>query len=73
MPVRGALRMEDDGQPQSMETTVNILNKQNDGMIYFDAFSSAGFRLSTGLRILGPCAAFPKTLLHWNVSFITIT
>lgn len=65
---RGALRMDEDGQPMAMETSVNILNHQRDGMIYFDAFSPLGFRLNTGLRVYGPVAAFPKTLLHWNVS-----
>ena len=52
------------------KTTVTILNDEHPDIVMFDAFSTMGFRLNNGMRIIGPCAAFPKSLLHWNVRFL---
>lgn len=46
---------------------MTILN-QPDSYIFVDSFSALGFKLNNGVAIMGPCAVFPKTCLHWNVS-----
>lgn len=51
----------------SGKTTVEILNHEQDGNIYIDSYSQIGFRLNSGLRVMGPCAIFPRSVLHWNV------
>ena len=55
-----------------MKTTVTILNKEQDGGIFIDAYSNQGFRLNTGFRVIGPCAVFPRSILHWNVCICCI-
>ena len=67
LPVRG-VSMDDDGDVNPGTTTVEILNKEQDEGIFFEAYSQIGFLLSSGIRVMGPCAVFPKSILHWNVS-----
>ena len=58
-----------DGQveeAQYKKTTVNILNKDEEVM-FIDAYSPAGFRLNNGMRVIGPCAVFPRSILSWNI------
>ncbi|GIY50450.1 NADH dehydrogenase 1 alpha subcomplex assembly factor 3 [Caerostris darwini] len=33
----------------------------------FDSVSNYGFRLNTGIFVIGPMAAFPRTIMQWNV------
>ncbi|XP_041349777.1 NADH dehydrogenase [ubiquinone] 1 alpha subcomplex assembly factor 3-like isoform X2 [Gigantopelta aegis] len=47
--------------------TIHMLSKEDDANIYIEAYSPEGFKLSSGFRILGPCAVFPRSILHWNV------
>lgn len=49
------------------KTTVTILNRELKHLIMIDTFSNYGFRLSNGVFAMGPMAAFPRTILQWNV------
>jgi len=60
--------VDDDGDLSQFKTTVTILNQEHDQGIFIDSYSNMGFRLSSGIRVFGPCAVFPRSLLHWNVS-----
>ena len=62
--------LEDDPMHASGKTQVKILNKEQDTGVFIDAYSSIGFRMADGMRIMGPCAVFPRSVLHWNVSDI---
>jgi NADH dehydrogenase [ubiquinone] 1 alpha subcomplex assembly factor 3 len=55
-----------------MRPGVTILNKEEGTGIFVDAYSTLGFVLNNGLRILGPCAVFPRSVLHWNVRIFDI-
>lgn len=57
---------DEDGDPCGMRTTVSMLNNQMDGL-GIDGFSQLGFLLNNGLRVFGPCAIFPRSILQWNV------
>jgi NADH dehydrogenase [ubiquinone] 1 alpha subcomplex assembly factor 3 len=59
--------VDEDGDVNHMRTTVTILNEEHDEGIFVDSYSNLGFRLSNGIRVVGPCAVFPRTILHWNV------
>ena len=59
--------MDDDGDIDQYKTTVSILNHEVDKGIFIDSYSSMGFTLNTGIKIIGPCAIFPRSALHWNV------
>lgn len=37
--------------------------------LFFAAYDIYGFLLNNGVDIIGPCAAFPRNALHWNVRF----
>lgn len=52
------------------EISVQMLSQEEDWLMYVESYSQLGFRLNTGVRIIGPCAVFPKSILHWNVSKI---
>ena len=65
MPSRGLL--DEDGDLCTHSTSVTILNREENEGIFIQAYSSLGFRLSTGMRVMGPSVFFPKSLLHWNV------
>uniref|UniRef100_A0A2L2YEI8 NADH dehydrogenase [ubiquinone] 1 alpha subcomplex assembly factor 3 n=1 Tax=Parasteatoda tepidariorum TaxID=114398 RepID=A0A2L2YEI8_PARTP len=49
------------------KTTVTILNKEYKHLVMFDTLGNHGFRLNNGIFIMGPVAAFPRTVLQWNV------
>ena len=59
---------ENDPQLASGKTTVKILNQETEDGMFIDAYSCMGFRLNNGMRVMGPCAVFPRSVLHWNVS-----
>ncbi|VDP93032.1 unnamed protein product [Echinostoma caproni] len=54
--------------PSKENTTVepDIVNYGSSGL-YFSAYSPLGFLLSTGVQVVGPCAAFPQNAFCWNV------
>lgn len=58
-----------DGDISQMKTTISILNQEQDQGIFVDTYSTVGFRLNSGIRIMGPCAVFPRSVLHWNVGY----
>lgn len=59
--------VDDDGDLSQFKTTVTILNQEQDQGIFIDSYSNVGFLLSSGIRVFGPCAIFPRSVLHWNV------
>ena len=48
--------------------SVNMLSKEEDDYVYIRSYTTNGFSLTNGFRILGPCVVFPRTVLHWSVS-----
>lgn len=52
------------------KTTVSILNKEYKHLIMINTYSNMGFRLNNGIFTVGPLAAFPRTVLQWNVKSI---
>ncbi|KAF8792831.1 NADH dehydrogenase 1 alpha like protein [Argiope bruennichi] len=57
------------------KTTVTILNREHRHLIMFDSLTEMGFKLNNGIFVIGPVAAFPRTVLQWNVpsvEYITI-
>ncbi len=50
-----------------MHVLFHLVVLQETGIL-FDAFSNMGFTLNNGMRIMGPCAAFARSVLHWDVS-----
>lgn len=52
------------------KTTVTVLNSEYKHLIMIDSYSDCGFRLNNGIYTVGPLAAFPKTVLQWNVKNI---
>jgi NADH dehydrogenase [ubiquinone] 1 alpha subcomplex assembly factor 3 len=68
------MSMDDDGDLARYRTTVSVLNQEQDRGIFIDSYSCLGFLLSTGIRVIGPCAVFPRSVLHWNVrSILNVT
>lgn len=59
--------VDDDGDLAQFKTTVTVLNQEQDRGIFIDSYSNMGFMLNTGMRVFGPCAIFPRSILHWNV------
>ena len=59
---------DEDPEKASGKTVVNILNQETEDGIFFTSYSCLGFRISNGMRVMGPCAVFPRSILHWNVS-----
>ncbi|CAL1264411.1 unnamed protein product [Larinioides sclopetarius] len=49
------------------KTTVTILNREHRHLILFDSLTEIGFKLNNGIFAVGPVAAFPRTILQWNV------
>ncbi|CAH8529638.1 unnamed protein product [Dicrocoelium dendriticum] len=45
---------------------VDVVNYGSSGL-YFSAYNQHGFLLNSGVRIIGPCAAFPRNAFCWNV------
>ncbi|XP_029643062.1 NADH dehydrogenase [ubiquinone] 1 alpha subcomplex assembly factor 3 [Octopus sinensis] len=48
-------------------SSISMLNKEEDSGIMVEAYSPYGFKLNNNIRIFGPCALFPRSILHWNV------
>ncbi|CAH8842377.1 unnamed protein product [Trichobilharzia szidati] len=46
---------------------VDLVNYGSYG-VYFSAYNENGFVLSSGVKIIGPCAAFPRNALCWHVN-----
>lgn len=55
-----------DGETYS-KSSLSLITKEDDSQNYVAAYNSYGFRLTSGFHILGPCALFPRAVLHWNV------
>lgn len=54
------------------KTTVSILNSKYDhDLMLLDTFGPTGFRLSTGLFVVGPVAVFPRTIFQWDVNSVS--
>jgi len=58
---------DDDPTMASGKTVVTILNQEQEDVIFMDAYSNIGFRMNNGMRLMGPCAVFPRSVLHWNI------
>ncbi|GFO21789.1 NADP dehydrogenase [ubiquinone] 1 alpha subcomplex assembly factor 3 [Plakobranchus ocellatus] len=56
-----------DGESYS-KSSLSLITKEDETQNYIEAFSAYGFRLTSGFNILGPCALFPRAVLHWNVA-----
>lgn len=52
------------------KTTVTILNREYKHLVMVDTFSTFGFRLNNGIFAVGPLAAFPRTILQWNINSV---
>lgn len=59
-----------DDEFASQKSTLNLLSREEDAGILIEAYSPLGFRLSNNIRIFGPCAIFPRSILHWNVTSV---
>ncbi|KAF6775683.1 hypothetical protein AHF37_04510 [Paragonimus kellicotti] len=51
---------------ETKSVEADIMNYGSSG-IYFSAYNQNGFLLNNGVRIIGPCAAFPRNAFCWNV------
>lgn len=61
---------DEDGDPDGLQrSTVSFLNDETDSLA-INGFSQLGFLLNNGLRVVGPCAVFPQTILQWNVCLV---
>ncbi|CAG5125716.1 unnamed protein product [Candidula unifasciata] len=49
------------------KTHMSMVVREDESHNYVVSYSNIGFRFSTGLRAIGPCALFPRLVLHWNV------
>lgn len=64
---RRTFAVDEDGDMNAMRSTVTILNQEQEEGIFIDSYSNIGFKLNNGIQIIGPCAVFPRSVLHWNV------
>ena len=60
-----------DPVPYNMKVKVDFLNMDTDDIV-FESFNAEGFSLNNGIRVIGPCVAFPQMFLQWKVSFICV-
>ena len=69
LPYKASVRtiIHESFQGEQRQMSVNILSKDIGDRIVFESYSNWGFKLSNSLRILGPCAVFPRSVLQWNV------
>jgi len=67
--VRNYNEVDEDGDLYGMRSAVSFVNDDVEGL-FINGFSQLGFLLNNGLRVIGPCAIFPRSILHWNVGFI---
>lgn len=49
------------------QTDIKMLSQEEGEKIYILRYGVTGFKLQSGLRILGPMAVFPRSILHWNI------
>ena len=47
-------------------TAVTMLS-QEETNIYILKYGLTGFKLQSGIRVIGPIAVFPRSMFHWNV------
>ena len=66
---RSKSQLDEDGDAYGMRTTVSMLNDEMEGLAV-NGFSTLGFLLNNGLRVIGPCAIFPRSILQWNVCLV---
>ncbi|ELT90525.1 hypothetical protein CAPTEDRAFT_168638 [Capitella teleta] len=52
----------------NLRSSVNILNQNHESEIYITSYSTVGFKLNSGIRVLGPTVIFPRSILHWNIA-----
>jgi len=65
--------VDEDGQVDgSLKSTISFLNDEMDGL-GINGFSEVGFLLNNGLRVIGPCAVFPRSILQWNVRCLSVS
>ena len=50
------------------KTVVNVLNRDVEDLLLIDSYSRHGFRINSGLFIIGPAAFFPRTVFHWDIA-----
>lgn len=50
------------------KTSVTLLDREAGDLLMISAFNRLGFRLNSGIFIVGPVIMFPKTVLSWNVA-----
>nr|XP_020651117.1 NADH dehydrogenase [ubiquinone] 1 alpha subcomplex assembly factor 3 isoform X1 [Pogona vitticeps] len=48
------------------QTTVQLLEKESNQIMFLETYSSGGFTIS-GCKVIGPCVIFPRAILQWNV------
>lgn len=49
-------------------STLNLLSREEDTDLLIEAYSPLGFRFNNNIHVFGPCAVFPRSILHWNVT-----
>lgn len=49
------------------KTHMSMIVREDESHNYVLSYSNFGFRFSSGLGAIGPCALFPRLILHWNV------
>lgn len=49
------------------KTIVSIVNEEERQRTLIDSYSRMGFRLNSGLFVMGPVAVFPQMILQWDV------
>ena len=48
------------------QTKVTMCSQEEEN-IYILKYGTVGFKLQTGIRVIGPIAVFPRSMFHWNV------
>lgn len=64
------LQSDSSGYDGDGKTTVSVMNRDERYLILIDTYSSVGFRLNSGLFVMGPIALFPRTIFHWDVNSV---
>lgn len=49
------------------KTIVSVVNEEERQRTLIDSYSKMGFRLNSGLFVIGPVAVFPQMVLQWDV------
>lgn len=53
------------------KTIVSVVNEEERQRTLVDSYSKMGFRLNSGLFVIGPVALFPQMVLQWDVVDVT--